>query len=57
MQDMMKRGMILTIVFVLCFQHVAALATNQQLFVMFDSTNNLHRDITYHPEQPARIEA
>lgn len=25
--------------------------------IFFDSSNNLHRDIQYHPEQPARIEA
>jgi len=25
--------------------------------VLYDSSNNLHRDIQYHPEQPARIEA
>jgi len=31
----------------------AALAT--PLPVLFDSSNYLHRDITYHPEQPARI--
>ena len=27
-----------------------------QLPILYDSSNNLHRDIQYHPEQPARIE-
>ncbi len=36
---------------------VVARATITGLPIFFDSTNNLHRDIQYHPEQPARIEA
>ena len=29
---------------------------NQQIPILFDSSNNLHRDIRYHPEQPSRIQ-
>jgi len=35
----------------------AALSLSAIIKVYHDSTNYLHRDVTYHPEQPARIDA
>lgn len=32
-------------------------STNSFIPVLYDSSNNLHRDLRYHPEQPARIDA
>jgi hypothetical protein len=33
----------------------SALVAQNRFLVLFDSSNHLHRDIKYHPEQPERI--
>ena len=43
--------------FISCLLLAIPIHSYSPIRVLYDSSNNLHRDIQYHPEQPARIEA
>ena len=51
-------GMIIHLIWVAaCSSHAFNPEGAEMIPVLFDSSNRLHRDIQYHPEQPARIDA